>query len=273
MDALSITVLCLIILVIASFIFLPMLKYKLGFRDVTKFYFNDRYQLFVYAHYHYAKVRSGKQSYDKYCNYIKQLYNKDNFNKAKSEHDNNRRRIDLCFLAGVLDDEQFVRSHFSCDSLPFEKFTQMNDEWEMRPIKTEPAIPEKAGKKAAAETDYDGRLSEKERRTPGSFNKLIIKKEKQQALTEWMDRTLASIYEGDEYNALILALKKSTLVQFSSTIELYECINASFQTKIKINYNALTNAMKLYREGGCSQETEEKTTGLIEQFTNELNEI
>ncbi len=129
-----ITVSFLVILTIITFIVVPILRYKLSIKDALRFCINERYQLFVYAHDRFSKVREGKQVYERYCIELKSLYNKDNFNKLNSEHDNNSRRIDLNFLAEVVDDEQFVRRFFSGESLPYDKFVKMNTEWEMRPI-------------------------------------------------------------------------------------------------------------------------------------------
>lgn len=135
MDALSISVISLIVLVIISFVFLPVLRHKLSVRDGMKFYFDGRYQLFVFAHSRFDKVREGKQVYERYRDFVKALYNKDNFDKAKSEHENNQRRINLSFLSEVVEDEQFVRRFFYGESLPYGKFLEMEEEWEMRPVK------------------------------------------------------------------------------------------------------------------------------------------
>lgn len=277
MDALSISVTCLVILVIVFFLLIPKLRYKLNVRDGIRCYFNSRYQLFVFAHSRFGKVREGKQVYERYRDFVKALYNKDNFDKVKSEHQNNQTRINLSFLSDVVDDEQFVRRYFSGDSLPYDRFLEMEEEWDMRPTKPEPSI-EKDVKTdieitEVSESNYKGKLTLEERRKPGSFTKLIVDLKKKQSLMEWIDKTLKTINDGDEYAALALALKRSTKVEFSSTRELYDCINYSFQSKIKINYNALTNAIKLYSEGTCSAESEERINELLNKFSSELNAI
>ena len=66
MDALSISVTCLVILVIVFFLLIPKLRYKLSVRDGIRSYFNSRYQLFVFAHSRFSKVREGKQVYERY---------------------------------------------------------------------------------------------------------------------------------------------------------------------------------------------------------------
>ena len=277
MDALSISVTCLVILVIVFFLLIPKLRYKLSVRDGIRCYFNSRYQLFVFAHSRFGKVREGKQVYERYRDFVKALYNKDNFDKAKSEHQNNQTRINLSFLADVVDDEQFVRRYFSGDSLPYDKFLEMEEEWDMRPTKPEPSIEKDVRTDIeiteVSESNYKGKLTPEERRKPGSFTKLIVDLKKKQSLMEWIDKTLKTINDGDEYAALALALKRSTKVEFSSTRELYDCINYSFQSKIKINYNALTNAIKLYSEGTCSAESEERINELLNKFSSELNAI
>lgn len=277
MDALSISVTCLVILVIVFFLLIPKLRYKLSVRDGIRSYFNSRYQLFVFAHSRFSKVREGKQVYERYRDFVKALYNKDNFDKVKSEHQNNQTRINLSFLSDVVDDEQFVRRYFSGDSLPYDRFLEMEEEWDMRPTKPEPSI-EKDVKTdieitEVSENNYKGKLTPEERRKPGSFTKLIVDLKKEQSLMEWIDKTLKTINDGDEYAALALALKRSTKVEFSSTRELYDCINSSFQSKIKINYNALTNAIKMYSEGTCSAESEERINELLNKFSSELNAI
>lgn len=280
MDALSISVTCLVILVIVFFLLIPKLRYKLSVRDGIRCYFNSRYQLFVFAHSRFGKVREGKQVYERYRDFVKALYNKDNFDKVKSEHQNNQTRINLSFLADVVDDEQFVRRYFSGDSLPYDRFLEMEEEWETRPVETEQPlekneikVPNNVEEPEVSESNYKGKLTPEERRKPGSFTKLIVDLKKEQGLMEWIDMTLKTINDGDEYAALTLALKKSTLVEFASTIELYECINSSFRSKIKINYNALTNAIKLYSEDTCSEESEERIKELIKKFSSELNAI
>lgn len=277
MDALSISVTCLVILVIVFFLLIPKLRYKLSVRDGIRCYFNNRYQLFVFAHSRFGKVREGKQVYERYRDFVKALYNKDNFDKAKSEHQNNQTRINLSFLADVVDDEQFVRRYFSGDSLPYDRFLEMEEEWEKRPIESKPPIGKDVKKNIEiaelSESNYKGKLTPEERCKPGSFSKLIVDLGKGQSLMEWIDRTLKTINDGDEYAALTLALKKSTQVEFASTRELYDCINASFQSKIKVNYNALTNAIKLYSEGTCSEVSEERIKELIKKFSSELNAI
>lgn len=277
MDALSISVTCLVILVIVFFILIPKLRYKLSVRDGIRSYFNSRYQLFVFAHSRFGKVREGKQVYERYRDFVKALYNKDNFDKVKSEHQNNQTRINLSFLADVVDDEQFVRRYFSGDSLPYNRFQEMEEEWEKRPIESKPPIEKDVKKNIEiaelSESNYKGKLTPEERCKPGSFYKLIVDLGKGQSLMEWIDRTLKTINDGDEYAALTLALKKSTQVEFASTRELYDCINASFQSKIKVNYNALTNAIKLYSEGTCSEVSEERIDELKNKFSSELNAI
>ncbi len=279
MNALTIFVFCLVALIVASIIFLPMLKYKLSVRDVLKFYFNDRYQLFVFAHSRFAKVLDGKQTYERYRDYIKTLYDKDNYTKTKSEHDNNRRRIDLCFLSEVVEDEQFVRQYFSDGSFPFDKFSEMNDEWEMRPTNTEttdtigPLGKDDAKQVEVPISGYQGRLKPEERTIAGSFSKLIVNRDKADSLYKWIDRTLKTINERDEYAALALALKASTLIEYTYKNELYECINSSFSSKIKITYNDFSQAIKQYTENTCREVSEERIREYIEKFSSELNEI
>jgi len=280
MDALSISVTCLVILVIVFFLLIPKLRYKLSVRDGIRCYFNSRYQLFVFAHSRFGKVREGKQVYERYRDFVKALYNKDNFDKVKSEHQNNQTRINLSFLSDVVDDEQFVRRYFSEDSLSYARFLKMEEDWETRPVETEQPlekneikVPNNVEEPEVSESNYKGKLTPMERRKPGSFTKLIVNLKKERSLMEWIDKTLKTINNGDEYAALTLALKQSTQVEFSSTLELYECINSSFQSKIKVNYNALTNAIKLYSEGACSAESEERINELINKFSSELNAI
>ena len=156
----------------------------------------------------------------------------------------------------------------------------MEEEWETRPVETEQPlekneikVPNNVEEPDVSESNYKGKLTPEERCKPGSFSKLIVDLGKGQSLMEWIDRTLKTINDGDEYAALTLALKQSTQVEFSSTLELYECINSSFQSKIKVNYNALTNAIKLYSEGACSVESEERIDELNNKFSSELNAI
>lgn len=228
MDALSISVTGLVILVIVFFLLIPRLKYKLSVRDGIRCYFNSRYQLFVFAHSRFGKVREGKQVYERYRDFVKALYNKDNFDKAKSEHQNNQTRINLSFLADVVDDEQFVRRYFSGDSLSYARFLEMEEEWEKRPIESEPPI-EKDVKKyieitEVSESNYKGKLTPEERRKPGSFTKLIVDLKKEQGLMEWIDMTLKTINDGDEYAALTLALKNR---HWSNLPPLLNCTNVS----------------------------------------------
>lgn len=229
MDALSISVTCLVIFVIVFFLLIPKLRYKLSVRDGIRCYFNSRYQLFVFAHSRFGKVREGKQVYERYRDFVKALYNKDNFDKVKSEHQNNQTRINLSFLADVVDDEQFIRRYFSGDSLPYDIFLKMEEEWETRPMTGDVSDNTDVSTDNQTENTADAKPKIKRGKTDHLFTDLL--------LDEAPDNV-------EEYTAKYVRVKQKAadLVNLYYALQEAQYVNCDWNTF----YNAVKNSYPEY---------------------------
>lgn len=272
MDLLSIIAAVMAVSAMALFFLVPRICYGLGFRDSYRFYCNHRYQVFVYAHKRFQKVMSGKMSYERFCRDIKEIYDKDNFDAVRNNATyNNKVRADLVFLAEAVDNEEFIRRVFSISVLSFEKFEELESEMNtqstnagVRPSPVCRAIPSRGPK---------SKLTADERRAPGSFDTLILNAGKSGAIKDWITSKLSTINTGQEYSALVFALKGFGGVHFSSTVELYDCINSTFEPGINVQYTALMEQMKAYSNEECNDDILDRISNLVKTYSNELKRI
>ena len=267
----TIVVFVLVLVAVTFFILVPVLYYHLNVHDGLRSYNNHRYQIFVFAHKRFRKVLDGKMSYERFRDDVKKIYDKDNFDRVRNnETRNNKARNDFEFLAEAVDDEELIRRYFSGPALPFDKFEELETEMNIRPKHKEDlsTTPQKRNL-----YDRKSKLTKAERQTDGSFQKLILESSKTENIKEWMTSTLNTIKEGQEYAALILALKEYKGIHFASTVELYDCINNTFNPGISLRYSAITEQLKGYLNQYCSEDVDEKIKNLIERFSNELNAI
>lgn len=267
----TIVVSVLVLVAVAFFILVPVLYYHLNVHDGLRSYNNHRYQIFVFAHKRFRKVLEGKMSYERFRDDVKKIYDKDNFDRVRNnETRNNKARNDFEFLAEAVDDEELIHRYFSGQALPFDKFEELETEMNIRPERKEKlsTTPQKRNPH-----DRKSKLTKAERQTDGSFQKLILDSSKAENIKEWMTSTLNTIKEGQEYAALFLALKEYKGIHFASTVELYDCINNTFNPGISLQYSAITEQLKGYLNQYCSEDVDEKIKNLIERFSNELNAI
>lgn len=267
MDKLEIIAYSLVGLILFSYIFIPKLRYRVRWRDIFRSWHNPRFQLFLYVNNQYQRVLDGKQAYYRFVEEIRKIYNKDNFTKSKSEFDNNVARNNLTILSEMLDDEPFIRKYFCRPPFTYDNFTAMMVEWDTKPQEPEP------------EPEFEPQMSQ----TPtnpikgdipqNGFSKLITKLEITSEINSCISSILKTINTGDEYAALIIAIKKYPHIQYSTLKEVYECINSSFNPGIKKGYNALSSQISRFENHACSEETEDRICELIEEFSKKLNEI
>ena len=264
----------LVFVAAAFYILVPVLYYHLNLRDGFRSYNNHRYQLFVFAHKRFQKVLEGKMSYERFRNDVKKIYDKDNFDRVRNnEIRNNKSRNNFEFLAEAVDDEDLTRRYFSSKGLPFDKFEEMELELSLRPAKDCTADNTPENPTLLPNPERVGKLSVEERNAPGSFMTLIYKKDKSSEIFNWCQATLATIRDGAEYTAFIDALKNSGGICFSSSRELFDCVNSSFNPGFVIQYSALMSQQKQYRDGYAPEDVSERIDNLIEKYSNQLKEI
>lgn len=263
-----------IILAILLFLFMPRFFYNLNVKDGWKSWTDKRYQLFVFVHKRFRKAMACGQVYERFVDETLRIYNKDNFQKEKSEFDNNKMMNNLVILSEILDDEGFVRKHMTGDSFSYEKYRAMMTEWNQKPI-----FQKKSDNRPFAWPNTDEkkppmlRLSEEERKQKGSFQKLIQDTKLAKGIYECISQILVSSNDGEEYIALLFSIKKYKLIQFHSWIEIYDCINSSFDPGIKIQYNAIVAQIAKYERGNCKEDAHDRIENLTEEFLKKLDEI
>lgn len=269
-----IIVVILVLVAAAFYILVPVLYYHLNLRDGFRSYNNHRYQLFIFAHKRFQKVLEGKMSYERFRDDVKKIYDKDNFDRVRNnEIRNNKSRNNFEFLAEAVDDEDLIRRYFSSSGLPFDKFEEMERELNLRPVKNSITDNTPENPIRLPNPERVGKLSIEERNAPGSFLTLIYKKDKSSEIFDWCQATLATIREGAEYTAFIDALKNSGGICYSSSRELFDCVNSSFNPGFAIQYSALMSQQKQYRDGYAPEDVSERIDNLIEKYSNQLKEI
>jgi len=273
-NTLTILLIVAIVFVVLLFLFMPHFIYKLSIKDGWKSWIDKRYQLFVFVHKRFRKALSEDQAYERFVDETRRIYDKDNFQKGDSAFDNNVMRNNLVILSEILEDESFVRKHMTGDSFTYSKYQAMLTEWNQSPLFHKKSInkpfvwPNVDEKKPSML-----RLSEEERKQKGSFQKLIQEPKMAKGIHECISEILNSSNDGEEYIALLLAIKKYKQIQFHSWIEIYDCINSSFDPGIKIQYNAIVAQIAKYERGDCKEETKDRIDCLIEEFSTKLNKI
>ena len=270
----TIVVSVLVLVAVAFFILVPVLYYHLNVHDGLRSYNNHRYQIFVFAHKRFRKVLEGKMSYERFRDDVKKIYDKDNFDRVRNnETRNNKARNDFEFLAEAVDDEELIRRYFSGPALSFDKFEELEQVLSLRPARkcTSDSTPENPIHLPSHERK--GKLTAVERNAPGSFLNLIHKKNKSSEIINWCQATLATIRDGAEYTAFIDALKNSGGICYSSSRELFDCVNSSFNPGFIIQYSALMSQQKQYRDGYAPEDVAERIDNLIDKYSNELKEI
>lgn len=261
----------------------PHLLFGLDVKDGWRSLCDSKYLLFLFAHRRFSKVKAGKQTYERYCNDIRSIFNENGFNKSKSAIENNKRIHDRAILSEMLSDQNFIGHHFESATLNYTTFIQMNEEWDLRPI----IIPattenvdscEEVPSACTEETvltspKIKNGLSEKERKAEGSFRQLILDKDKEEGIISYLCSKLKTMSKGMEYAALVLALKQFDGVHYHSNRELMDCINSTFNPGIRITYTALSSQLKNYEELRAFSEREAEMRSLIDTILTELRSI
>lgn len=146
MDSFAIIVLLVIILSFVAVTLIMKLRYRLPWKDFFQSVNDPDYNLLSIVHRRYAKVRAGKQTFERYRTEMLADYDAEHFQKEKSEFKNNQKRRRLNRLADMLDNEAFIRKYFDNPKFYFSDCMAMLDEWDQMPEYTAAAEDQKENK-------------------------------------------------------------------------------------------------------------------------------